>query len=225
MPDTRPSLLRLPARLATRLKTRGVAEVAQLGIHRIKENVSSADALIVFVRDAGGDAPQRDDLHFRRATAGDAARYAHDIGTDSVSSFTRRLSEETRCYVVETDGRLVHSSWVTLAAAWTRELRAYVTPPAGDAYVYESFTRSDARGRGIYPFALHSIGATLGSEGVGKVWVAVEEDNIPSVRAVTKAGFEEAFRIGYRRRWGRLHMSDPEGPLADIGRTFTKRHL
>ena len=225
MPDTRPSPLRLPARLATRLIARGPLELLQLGASRLKENLSSSDTLIVFTRSAGGPPAEQEGLRFRRAIPEDAPRYAHDIGTDSVASFKRRLSERTHCYVVEMNHELVHSSWVTLAAAWTRELRAYITPPTGDAYVYESFTRADARGRGIYPFALKNICSTLGTEGVNEVWVAVEEHNPASVKAVTKADFEDAFRIRFARKWGRLRIEDPSGPHADIGRTFINRKL
>jgi ribosomal protein S18 acetylase RimI-like enzyme len=164
-------------------------------------------------------------LKFRRAAPEDAVRYAHDIGTDTVESFKGRLTERTRCYVVEMNDRFVHSSWVTLAAAWTRELRAYVKPPPGDAYVYESFTRADARGRGVYPYALRNICATLGAEGRSRVWVAVEADNVASVRAVTKADFEEAFQIDYSRSWGRFRIEKMSGPMSDIGQIFINRKL
>jgi hypothetical protein len=46
--------------------------------------------------------------------------------------------------------------------------------------------------------------------------VAVEVDNAPSLKAVKKAGFEEAFEISYQRRWGHITVSDPEGPGADL---------
>jgi L-amino acid N-acyltransferase YncA len=225
VPDTRPSPLLLPARLTTRLRTRGPGELIQLAISRIKENISSTETLIVFFHGADNGPIEKEGLSFRRATTSDAERYAHDIGTDSAASFARRLSDSTRSYIVEMNGRLVHASWVTLSAAWTRELRAYLKPPPGDAYVYESFTRSDARGRGVYPFALRNICATLTGEGVGTIWVAVEAHNAASVRAVTKAGFEEGFRITYSRKLGRFHIEEPTGAMADIGRTFVNRKL
>ena len=48
------------------------------------------------------------------------------------------------------------------------------------------------------------------------MWVAVEVDNIPSLKAVTKGGFEEAWRITYRRRLGILRVDAPRGPGASI---------
>ena len=198
-------------------------EILDLAVSRVKENLASADELIVFVRDATDDDVDIDGFDFRRARPEEGELYARDIGTDSPSTFRARLTERTRCYIVEFEGRLVHASWVTLSAAWTRELRAYMKPPPGDAYVYESFTRSDARGRGVYPFALRRISSALAVEAIDRVWVAVEADNPSSVRAVTKADFREAFRIVYRRRFGVLKIDEPHGPMADIGRTFLNR--
>jgi RimJ/RimL family protein N-acetyltransferase len=120
---------------------------------------------------------------------------------------------------------VLHSSWVTTTGAWTREIRAYLAPPSGDAYVYESFTRADARGRGIYPFALAGILTAMSEQGLSKVWVGVESDNAPSRRAIAKAGFEEAFTLGFERRLGRLTIDEPHGPLAEQARHFVRRKL
>ena len=151
-------------------------------------------------------------------------RYARDIGTDSVSSFRSRLSERTHCFLVDDGDLLVHSSWVTTAAAWTRELSTYLVPPRGDAYIYESFTRPEARGRGVYPFALQRIAAWASDEGLRRVWVAVEEHNPPSIRAVSKADFAEGFRIDFARRWGRVDVGTPYGPDASEARGFLSRN-
>lgn len=200
------------------MRARGPFETADLAGSRLKELVSSGDRLTVLVLALEGRAKiHRDDLGFQRATAGDGRRYERDIGTDSATTFAQRLSESTACFLVASDHRLVHASWVTLASAWTRELRHYFSPPQGDAYVYESFTRADARGRGVYPFALMNISAWLATRGVARLWVAVEEDNIPSLKAVGKAGFTEAYTISYRRKLGRLTVGSPAGPLAEMG--------
>ena len=194
-----------------------------LGASRMKEWFSSSDDLVMFVRDSVVDKPPRDDLVFREATPADGGLYARDIGTDSASTFARRLSDRTHCFIVEDGSTILHASWVTTAGAWTRELRAYLVPPAGNAYVYESFTRADARGRGVYPFALANILSWATSTGIERVWVAVEEHNPPSLRAVTKAGFVEAFRLPFSRRLGRLTIGAPTGPMTDIAASFLSR--
>jgi RimJ/RimL family protein N-acetyltransferase len=198
----------------TRVRSRGVREVAALAQGRIRESVWSDDRLIMLVREAGGPDPHVLDLSLREATAADAVRYALAIGTDSVATFRARLNARAHCWLVESGGRVVHATWMTLEGAWTRELRSCVRPPQGDAYVYESFTREDARGRGIYPFALAGICARAALRDVRRVWVGVEIHNLPSLRAVTKAGFREALEIPYRRRLGRVTVGAAQGPDA-----------
>lgn len=153
------------------------------------------------------------ELTVRRATTADADVYERVIGTDSATTFRRRLTDTTNCWLVHGGEALLHASWVTTSAAWTREIRAHVVPPPGDAYVYESFTHPDARGRGVYPFALAGICEWARGAGVPNVWVAVEEGNAPSFKAIRKAGFEPSFSMRYGRRLGRLRLEieRPEG--------------
>ncbi|MDQ3620039.1 MAG: GNAT family N-acetyltransferase [Actinomycetota bacterium] len=216
MSDTRLGPAAELRKLVARARARGMVDIVRLSSDRLVENLSSSETLIVFVRPAAGERRPVEGAALRRAGAEDAERYERDIGTDAAETFARRLSETTRSYVVEAEGRFLHASWIATRAAWTRELRAYFRPPPGDAYVFESFTRSDARGRGIYPFALREICHELSTEGFARLWVAVEVDNPSSLRAVTKAGFEEAWRITYRRRLGSLTVGPPVGDGARV---------
>lgn len=212
MPDRRPGPAHLLLKGINRIKARGPGEVGALLFDRAAEAMRSDDELIVLVRSTEGPRPSASGLEFLEASETDAVAYARDIGTDSARTFAVRRSESTRCFVVKDGDLMVHATWMTTGGAWTRELRAYLRPPQGEAYVYESFTRAEARGRGVYPFTLGEIAAWLGARGIGRLWVAVEGDNPPSLRAVTKAGFEESFRISYRRRLGRLAIDPPGGP-------------
>ena len=223
MPDLRPSFKTSLSKTVNRVKERGPREVLSLAIERVRGFASSSDVLVMFMATATAGAEDIEGLSFRRADPADASRYARDIGTDSATSFRKRLSERTACFVVD-DGRLLlHASWVTRAGAWTRELRAYLVPPPGDAYIYESFTRGEARGRGIYPFALRQISAWAAEAGVGRLWVAVEGHNAASLRAVTKAGFSPAFELPFARRLGRLTIGDATGSHSSEAQRFVSR--
>ena len=197
------------------MRTRGVGEVVALGAARIRETLSSEETLVILVRATPGEAGAGRGLALRALAEGDGRLYARAIGTDSASTFRARLAPDTRCFVVEDGERVLHASWVTTGCAWTRELRSYICGGPGDAYVYESFTRSDARGRGVYPFALKEICRVLDAEQVGRLWVAVEAHNEPSLKAVTKAGFEQELTIQYARRLGRLSVNVPVGVKTD----------
>ena len=181
--------------------------------------------MILNVRDAEDMEASADGLLFREANKGDAEAYARDIGTDSVATFTARLSDDVRCFVVEENGKLLHSSWLTTTAAWAREIARFLTPPAGDAYVYESFTRADARGRGIYPLALAGMLSAMADEGIRRLWVGVEASNLASRRAMEKANFTEGFKVEFGRRLGRLWVGAPIGPQAEVGRSFLRTEL
>jgi ribosomal protein S18 acetylase RimI-like enzyme len=225
--DDRLAPVELLGKAWSRLRARGLVDgVSQLG-KRIAAEVLSSDRLIFFVRDATGPWVHAHRLELRFATEADAKRYAHDIGTESPRTFARRLSQGTECFLVVSEGRALHATWITQSAAWTTELRRYVCPPEGDAYVYESFTRADARGRGLYPQALRAICAALEKRSVQRVWVGVENRNVPSLRAVTKAGFEEAVTIDHRRVLGRLLLGRAQprpgwsGPWIELRREAT----
>jgi hypothetical protein len=191
-----------------------VGEIAALVRGRVLETLWSEDRLIILVRDTGGDEAEVPGLVLREATAGDGEHYARDIGTDSRATFAARLSPQVTCWIVEEGERILHATWMTRDGAWTRELQRCLRPPPGHAYVYESFTRADARGRGIYPYALRAISVRCARRGVGRLWVGVEEHNLASLRAVTKAGFGHAFEVSYRRRLGRMTVS-PSGIAGD----------
>ena len=220
MSGIRPGPLTALSKLPSRIKARGWREVADLARHRLKEEIRSEDRLIFFVRPAGAAESQEtgktSELKFVRGGPEQASVYERDIGTDSALTFKQRLSSETRCYLVLDGGRALHATWVTTGSSWVRELRRYFKPPNGHAYVYESFTRSDARGRGVYPFALRGICADLAIQGIECVWVAVEVGNTPSLKSVSKAGFEQAFELSYRRRWGSISLSEPHGPKVEL---------
>lgn len=215
MPDRRPTPAQLAGKLLQRVRARGFGELSALAVERIRKGWSSEERLLFLVHATGGDEPtDPPDLEFRAARAEDGPLYARGIGTDSAATFAARLTDATRCWLVLHEGRIAHATWTTTAAAWTREVGRFFCPPPGDGYIYESFTSPAVRGRGIYPLALRHILARLGAEGITRMWVGVEADNEPSIRAITKAGFEVAFEISYRRRFGRLTLGPPEGPLA-----------
>ena len=186
------------------------------GVGRLREFISSSDELVILARPAGGEPPDRADLEFVEASSSDGARYARDIGTDSASTFASRLTVTTHCFLVTDGSKVLHATWVTTRSAWTRELGGYLVVPEGDCYVFESFTRADARGRGIYPFALKGICAWASERGLKSVWVGVESGNTPSLRAVAKAGFEPQLTISFRRSVGRLEVRGAQCPEEKI---------
>ncbi len=86
------------------------------------------------------------------------------------------------------------------------ETRRYLHPPDGVIYIFESFTRPQARGRGIFAFAIEAICTDFPER---EVWIASTAGNRPSLRAIEKAGFSPRFEVLVRRRLGRTRLQQP----------------
>jgi hypothetical protein len=214
--DSRPTPTQVARKLLTRARTRGPREVLATGMGRLREFISSADELVILARSGGGELPDRTDLEFVAATRADGARYARDIGTDSAATFASRLTETTHCFLVTHGDKVLHATWATTRSAWTRELGGYLMVPRGDCYVFESFTRADSRGRGVYPFGLKGICEWAVKQGLKRVWIGVESGNVASLRAIAKVGFEPQLTISFRRSVGRLQVTGGGCPQENI---------
>ena len=220
MPSRSGSLTTALSKTLARARTRGWGEVGKELVGRFRSGVRSDDELLFLTRAAVWDGEiarkTSEPLRFARATASDADDYERFVGTDSARTFTTRLSDQTDCWLIRGRGMVLHASWTTSGAAWTREIQRLFVAPPGAAYIYESFTRPEARGLGLYPLALVSIGEALATEGIEQLLVGVEADNAPSLRAITKAGFEPAFSVRFRKHWGRLTIDEAAGPRAEL---------
>jgi GNAT superfamily N-acetyltransferase len=183
------------------------AELANLRVRLWSDLV-----LVVLERSAGGVAAPLPEIEIREAGPEDAPAYQTDIGTDPAATVVQRLSAPgSSCWVARAEGRIVHASWVETVAAWMGEAERLFLVPSGDAYIYESFTRPEMRGRGVYPAVLATLSERLGARGIARLWIAAETTNAPSLRAIEKAGFSEAFRIEVVRRLGRVEVRMPSG--------------
>lgn len=196
------------SQVSARARSRGPLEVLRWTTTSLRRALWSRTEIEFFARPGGGAHSHRDDIWLRPATPADAPRYAGDIGTDSERTFRDRLGRGQACYVVGDDERLVHSSWVTGRPVWMAEVRRYLHPPDGVVYIFESFTRPAARGRGIFTFAIEAISTDFPKR---EVWIASTADNLPSLQAIRKAGFGPRFRVLVHRKLGRARLqTSPE---------------
>ncbi|MDQ3645501.1 MAG: GNAT family N-acetyltransferase [Actinomycetota bacterium] len=173
--------------------------------------VGSGDTLIVLSKRPGTAPPPPERTTVEAARPADAGTYERDIGTDTARTFASRLSDTSRCFLVRDGQTIVHATWLSTEPTWVGELGRYFVPPPSAAYVYESYTRPEARGRGIYPRALGAIEGILDQEGIAEMWIGVTKGNHSSLRAITKAGFSPRWEVPYLRRWGRTDVGLPVG--------------
>jgi len=67
----------------------------------------------------------------------------------SVEEARARLQRGHHCYVARHAGRIVQAVWVGFGRVWVPYLGCWVELEAGDAYLYQSWTRSEYRRKGI----------------------------------------------------------------------------
>jgi GNAT superfamily N-acetyltransferase len=113
--------------------------------------------------------------------------------------WAERWSRGHVCYGAWVAGTCVHHSWVTRSDAPVGEVHGRLILGPLEAYVYDCFTAATCRGQGIFPAVLSHVGRLLTAEGVEQVWIAVEDENRSSVKAIGRAGFRPAGEIQYRR--------------------------
>lgn len=167
---------------------------------------------MVLQRSTGGPAIGLPGITIREIETGESAVYERDVANEPSATVDKRLQSPTStCWIADEGGRFVHASWVETRAAWVGEADRFFVVPDGDAYIYESFTRPEMRGRGVYPAVLTAASVELAHRGIKRLWIAAETTNQPSLRAIEKAGFSRRFEVKVQRRWGRSQVRVPPG--------------
>jgi ribosomal protein S18 acetylase RimI-like enzyme len=94
------------------------------------------------------------------------------------------------------DGDCVHRSWVILGPRTVFLQFPFLRMKLGakDAYVEYTETAPEARGRNITAHVFSKVSKDLEEKGF-RVYVAVQERNVPMIRSATKAGFMKTKRV------------------------------
>lgn len=137
------------------------------------------------------------------------------MDTVSVEKAREQLqSEGVQLWLVLEDKAPAFCCWiyprqtpVRAAASRTLEL------PSGVACLEDSFTDAEHRGRGIAGAAWTAIALELARQDYKMLITKVTVENIPSRRAVEKAGFRAAGVMHLRRRGAREHVTFERGEL------------
>lgn len=154
-------------------------------------------------------------LEFGQAKASDAALAAqHDRGAEQVE---RQLNDGHELWIVRENDRAAFSCWIYIGRAPAiAAAGGWFAVPPGSVCLEDSITSPDFRGRGVAPAAWERIAAHARTQGADTMVTKVAQDNVPSCKAVSKAGFKEVaamrlIRIGPRRRVVFSHVVGPTG--------------
>jgi RimJ/RimL family protein N-acetyltransferase len=130
----------------------------------------------------------------------------------------RRRSGPHHLYSLVENGILVHYGWLTSRQdrAPDAALGLVFMPPPRSAALWDYFTHSAARGRGLYRDSLRQcMHDAVATDGADTVFIYVYADNEVSRNAIEKAGFEYRGSLVMERRFfsTRRYASSTGQPL------------
>jgi GNAT superfamily N-acetyltransferase len=109
------------------------------------------------------------------------------------AEIARRRALGDVCYMVFDGPRCVHYSWVSQRLLYISELGYQAELREQNFWIYDSYTSPSHRGRKIFPRLLLRLEEIDLARRCGILWAGVQDDNAPSLNAISKAGFREAF--------------------------------
>jgi hypothetical protein len=113
------------------------------------------------------------------------------VGFIKAVAFPERIQERFRrgavCHGFFVGENLANLAWTTNGVLELDE-RLTVDVP-GDIGIYDCITLSEFRGRGIYTQSLGILRALYRSHIAGRIVIAVDPNNRPSIRGIERAGF------------------------------------
>jgi len=111
-----------------------------------------------------------------------------------------RIASGCVCHGFFLDGRLVHVGWTS---------PGYLEPEPGTRIrdhdcsgIHDCFTVPEYRARGIYTDCLIRLLVHARDRGFLRALIAVDPDNLASIRAIEKVGFQRLYRLTISRRLG-----------------------
>ncbi|MBI4638163.1 MAG: GNAT family N-acetyltransferase [Candidatus Rokubacteria bacterium] len=130
-----------------------------------------------------------------------------ELPTVGLREARRRLAAGADPWLVRDAARAVFACWIfakrmpVLAACG-----GWLALPRGMVGLEDSVTSPSYRGLGIAPAAWSAVASALATEGVGAILTKVEGANLPTRRAVEKAGFRAVAATRLRRVGGRSRV-------------------
>jgi predicted GNAT family acetyltransferase len=109
----------------------------------------------------------------------------------------RRLDAGHSCFVARYQGCLVSTSWAAIRQAWMHYLSREVPIAPGEVYIYDSFTKTDLRGRGVSQAVGVEMLRHFHRAGYKLAVRAISPENRASLQAAAKTGYRFYGVMGY----------------------------
>ncbi|HEY6406861.1 MAG TPA: GNAT family N-acetyltransferase, partial [Ktedonobacteraceae bacterium] len=119
-----------------------------------------------------------------------ARELAQAMDLDDEAAVLQRFDDGRHCYVGRIEGRLATYGWVTFDEEDIGELSLSFRLKAGEAYIWNCATLPAYRGQRLYPALLTHIVGELHHQGLHRIWIGTDSDNLPSQSGIVLAGFQ-----------------------------------
>jgi GNAT superfamily N-acetyltransferase len=134
-----------------------------------------------------------------------------------------RLARGSRCFGAWLDGELAGYGWLSTQREWIGELELEIRPHDGEGYVWNCFTLSSQRRRGVLRSLLAGIRARAREEGMTRLWIGSVA--IPAERAFGPSGFTPALVFASELIAGYRWLQVRPAPGADPELVASAHHV
>lgn len=121
---------------------------------------------------------------------------ARAMGLTEHAQIARRFDLGKWCFAGMVGGEIVTYGWVTFDEEHVGELGLTIRLRAGEAYIWDCATLPVYRGQRLYPALLGYMLRSLATEGLRRIWLGTDADNIPSQKGVALVGFQPVLDAG-----------------------------
>ncbi len=163
---------------------------------------------------------------FTRVGPEAADRLGMVMGLDDPAEVRHRFDTGRRCYAAWVEAELAAYGWVSFEEEAIGELRLRVHLAPGEAYVWDCATVPAFRRRRLYTALLTHIVGALRMEGLCRVWIGADMENVASQVGIAHAGFKPvadlvvARALAMRLVWVHGRPGVPERLVAEARRAF-----
>lgn len=198
-------------RFARLVHSKGSGFAISKGIRVVSRPFIEIASIRFFAADLNGRLPQASTdstLSFVPAAPTEAAPLMMDRSGDEIAEeIAYRFSRGDRCYTArDASGNIVHARWLTAKPTYIPELNLHVVPTCQQLYMYDGYTRAEARRRGIDGAMRKFIFRMAREEGVHEVISYVYSHNLPGIKAAQKLQAEVG-NVRYIKLFQRWHLA------------------
>jgi hypothetical protein len=169
----------------------------------------------------------RVNVQFQGTSLESAPLLARAMGLGSPEEVIKRFDAGKKCYIGNVENELATYGWVTFDKEMIGELGLNIRLLPGEVYIWDCATLQDYRGLRLYPSLLWYIIGELRSQGVRRIWIGADADNLPSQVGMRLCGFQPIadfvldYALALHSFWIRGHLGAPE-PLVEDARRATR---